>query len=329
MNSIRKTIAVMLIASLMLLTFSSCTNHKKEKNTKKNENLIRVAIINNDPNESGYRVANDLDMTNTFTEENGYDASFSYSIVNSEQIMYANQYIEEGVEYLLLSPANTSGWEETLAKAKEAGTKVILFDRTVDADESLYEASIISDMRKEGDMATEWLKNQNLDTYNIIHIQGVEGSSAQEGRSEALFEMAEKEGWNIVVSEFCDWNAIYAQNLVEKQIKEGKKFNVIYAENDDMAKGAVKALDNAGISHGLGGSVIIMGFDCNRWALEELLSHEWNYDGQCNPYQAKYIDQVIKKLENGETIEDKTIYLEEKSFDAETITPEDIELYGI
>ena len=173
------------------------------------------------------------------------------------------------------------------------------------------------------------LKNQNLDTYNIIHIQGVEGSSAQEGRSEALFEMAEKEGWNIVVSEFCDWNAIYAQNLVEKQIKEGKKFNVIYAENDDMAKGAVKALDNAGISHGLGGSVIIMGFDCNRWALEELLSHEWNYDGQCNPYQAEYIDQVIKKLENGETIEDKTIYLEEKSFDAETITPEDIELYGI
>ena len=47
-------------------------------------------------------------------------------------------------------------------------------------------------------------------------------------------------------------------------------FNVIYAENDDMAKGAVAALDKANISHGVGKDVIVMGFDCNKWALEEL-----------------------------------------------------------
>ena len=96
-----------------------------------------------------------------------------------------------------------------------------------------------------------------------------------------------------------------------------------------MAKGAVAALDKANISHGVGKDVIVMGFDCNKWALEELLKKNWNYDGQCNPFQSSYIDDVIKKLEKGEKIEKKTIVMEEKGFDAEKITQEDVDKYGI
>ena len=74
-----------------------------------------------------------------------------------------------------------------------------------------------------------------------------------------------------------------------------KTFNVIYAENDGMAKGAVAALDEAGITHGVGnGDVIVMGFDCNKWALRELLAGNWNYDGQCSPFQAAVIGGMIK-----------------------------------
>lgn len=72
-----------------------------------------------------------------------------------------------------------------------------------------------------------------------------------------------------------------------------------------------------------------MGFDTNKWALEELLKGNWNYDGQCNPYQASYIADVIEKLENGEEITEKTIIMEEKGFDATTITQEDVDTYGI
>ena len=96
-----------------------------------------------------------------------------------------------------------------------------------------------------------------------------------------------------------------------------------------MAKGAVAALDKANISHGVGKDVVIMGFDCNKWALQELKKKNWNYDGQCNPFQADYIDDVIKKLEAGETLTEKTIILEEKGFDANEITDADIEQYGI
>ena len=100
-------------------------------------------------------------------------------------------------------------------------------------------------------------------------------------------------------------------------------------ENDDMAKGAVAALDRANISHGVGKDVIVMGFDCNKWALQELKAGNWNYDGQCNPFQSSYIVDIIKKLENGETLSQKTIIMDEKGFDASTITDADVEQYGI
>ncbi len=286
---------------------------------------IKVGIINNDPNESGYRTANVNDMKNTFTKKNGYKAQFFYSLKNDEQIAAAKKFVQDEVDYLLISAAGTSGWTSVLKDAKDAGVKVILFDRTIDADDSLYEASIVSDMAQEGKTAVDWLAKQGLSEYNIIHIQGVMGSSAQIGRSGALDAKVKAESnWNIVTQQTAVWNAENAQQIVQSVIDSGKKFNVIYAENDDMAKGAVAALDKAGISHGVGKDVIIMGFDCNKWALEELLAKKWNYDGQCNPFQAAYIDDIIK---NG--AKKKTVIMVEKGFDAASITKADVTKYGI
>ena len=291
--------------------------------------LIKVGIINNDPNESGYRTANDKDLKAMFTEENGYEASFAYSLKNDEQITAAQKFIQDGVDYLLLSAADTAGWDSVLKDAQDAGIRVILFDRTIDADASLYEASIVSDMAKEGQTAVDWLKGQGLSEYKIIHLQGVMGSAAQQGRSGALDEAVASDGWTLVTQQTAEWNAEKAQPIVQSVIDSGESFNVIYAENDDMAKGAVAALDKANISHGVGKDVIVMGFDCNKWALEELLNQNWNYDGQCNPFQASYIDDIIKTLESGGTISEKTIIMEEKGFDAASITQEDVDKYGI
>lgn len=320
-----KKILSIILALVMILSLAACTGDSGDEG-----GLIKVGIINNDPNESGYRTANDADMKRVFTEENGYDASFYYSLKNDEQIAAAQQMIQDEVDYLLLSAAGTSGWDTVLQDAKAAGIQVILFDRTIDADDSLYVASIVSDMAKEGQTAVEWLASQNLSEYNVIHIQGVMGSAAQIGRSGALDEKAAAEAnWNIVKQQTAEWNAETAQQIVQSVIDAGTSFNVIYAENDDMAKGAVAALDSAGITHGVDGDVIIMGFDCNTWALEELLKGNWNYDGQCNPFQADYIHEIIQKLEKGETITEKVVILDEKGFDAKTITQEDVDNYGI
>lgn len=332
----KKKLVTLLLVATMAIGLVACgkkADNQAENETAKTEDsagdLITVGIINNDPNESGYRTANDKDLKEMFTEENGYKASFAYSLKNDEQITAAQKFIQDGVDYLLLSAADTAGWDSVLKDAQDAGTRVILFDRTIDASEDLYEASIVSDMEKEGKTAADWLKGQKLDEYNIIHIQGVMGSAAQKGRSAAVDAAVESDGWKIVTQQTAEWNAEKAQQIVQSVIDSGEKFNVIYAENDDMAKGAVAALDKANISHGVDKDVIIMGFDCNKWALEELLAGNWNYNGQCNPFQASYIDEVIKTIESGNEVKEKTIIMDEKGFDATTITEEDVENYGI
>ncbi len=326
----KKLLSLLLVFAMVIaLASCGCSGETAADPTEGGE-LIKVGIINNDPNESGYRTANDADMKRVFTVENGYEASFAYSLKNDEQIAAAQKFIQDEVDYLLISAAGTAGWDTVLQDAQAAGIEVILFDRTIDADDSLYVASIVSDMAKEGQTAVDWLAAQGLDTYNVIHIQGVMGSSAQIGRTGALDEMvAANDNWNLVTQQTAEWNAETAQQIVQAVIDSGKEFNVVYAENDDMAKGAVAALDAAGITHGVDGDVIIMGFDCNKWALEELLNGNWNYDGQCNPFQADYIDEIIEGLENGNAPAEKVVIMEEKGFDATTITAEDVENYGI
>lgn len=330
-----KKLFAILMAAMMLVGLTACGGEDKPTSGSNeadsgSSNLIKVGIINNDPNESGYRTANDKDLKNKFTPENGYEASFAYSKKNDEQMQQAQKMIQDEVDYLLLSAAGTSGWDTVLKEAKDAGTKVILFDRIVDADESLYEAGVVSDMDKEGETAVEWLKKQNLDKYEIIHIQGEMGSAAQLGRTGALDKQVKADkNWKIVAQQAADWNTETAQQIVQTAIDAKKSFNVIYAENDDMAKGAAAALDKANISHGVDKDVIIMGFDCNKWALQELKKGNWNYDGQCNPFQADTLDEIIQKLQKGESIPEKKIYMEEKGFDAKEITDEEIEKFGI
>ena len=324
----KKKILAIVLAAAMVIGLTACGGAADSGNSG-SKGLIKVGIINNDPNESGYRTANDKDLKATFTEANGFEASFAYSLKNDEQITAAQKFIQDGVDYLLLSAADTAGWDSVLKDAKDAGIHVILFDRTIDADPSLYDASIVSDMDKEGQTAVEWLKAQNLGEYNIIHIQGVMGSAAQKGRSGAVDAAVASDGWNIVTQQTAEWNAEKAQQIVQSVIDAGTPFNVIYAENDDMAKGAVAALDKANISHGVGKDVYVMGFDCNQWALQELLNQNWNYDGQCNPFQSSYIQDVIKQIEAGGAPAQKTIIMDEKGFDATTITADDVANYGI
>jgi len=295
--------------------------------------VIKVGVVNNPPSESGYREANVNDFINVFTKENGYDASFFYSIKNDEQLSAARQFITDGVDYLLISAAETTGWDAVLKDAQEAGIGVFLFDRMIDCDPALFEAAVVSDMAKEGETAVDWLLEQKLDAYNVIHIQGAMGSDAQLGRTGALDEQFASGKMTKVVQQTATWDEAEAKKIVESVINSGDAFNVIYAENDGMAKGAVAALDEAGITHGVDKDVIVMGFDCNKWALRELQAGNWNYDGQCSPFQAQVISDMIHTLEAGGSIEglneNKQIISVEKGFDARTITEDDILTYGL
>ncbi len=319
----KKSIIILLVVALV---FGLCACTAKGPGAK---GPIKVGIVNNPPSESGYRAANVADFEKVFTEANGYKVSTFYSLKNDEQLNAAAQFVTDGVDYLLISAAATDGWDTVLKNAKEAGIKVFLFDRMMNADESLYEAAVVSDMANQGTTAVNWLKEQKLPEYNVIHIQGAMGSDAQIGRTAALDTEFAAGTMKKVVQQTATWDEATAKQIVESVINSKEKFNVIYAENDGMAKGAVAALDEAGITHGVGKDVVVMGFDCNKWALRELLAGNWNYDGQCSPFQAAVIEGMIKKLEAGEKLAQKKVISEEKGFDAKTITQADIDTYGL
>ena len=314
----------------LLLTLAMCLGMVAMANA---DDLIKVGVVNNPPSESGYRAANVADFESVFTAENGFEMTPFYSLKNDEQLQAAQGFITDGVDVLLISAAETTGWDEVLTAAKEAGIKVYLFDRMIDVPEDLYEAAVVSDMAKEGETAVTWLKDQGLAEYNVIHIQGAMGSDAQIGRTGALDAEFEAGTMKKVAQQTATWDEAEAKKIVESVINSGEDFNVIYAENDGMARGAVAALDEAGITHGVNGKVVVMGFDCNKWALRELLAGNWNYDGQCSPFQAAVIDGMIKTLQDGGAIEGlneaKQIISVEKGFDAREITEDDIATYGL
>ncbi len=291
---------------------------------------IKVGVINLDPAESGYRAANVADLQATFTAENGYDATFVTAPTADKQLEAFRSLITAGVEYILVSAAEVTGWDEALAEAQENGIKVFLFDRLIECDPSLFTAAVISDMDKEGETAVAWLESLGLEEYNILHIQGQLGSAAQLGRSGALTAKCDAtDNWTIVREGTGgdNWDENEARKIAEAAINAGEKFNIVYAENDGMARGVVAALDAAGITHGVNGDVIVMGFDCNKWALRELLAGNWNYDGQCSPFQAKLIDQMIKG--EMEVPADNIVINEEVGFDARTLTEADVEAFGL
>jgi len=296
---------------------------------------IKVGIVNLHPSESGYREANVKDMDRVFNAANGYTVLKSNDNTLDAQLNAARQFINEGVKYLLISGADANGWTPVLTAAKNAGVKVFLFDRMLNVDQNLYEAAVVSDMANQGKTAVAWLKSLNLPTYNILHIQGQIGSDAQKGRTGPLDEaIAANSNWNLVRrgTGGDTWSADEAKKIVEAAIAARENFNIIYAENDGMAEGAMKALQAAGITYGVNGNVKIMGFDCNKFALRYVLNGDWNFDGQCSPFQADVIHGFIQKLEAGQSLglANKIVINEETYFaNPGKITAADVEKYGL
>lgn len=326
------TFSILCVLALLMLTpamvFSSGT---QEPASAAGSGLIKVGIVNLPPEESGYRQANVEDMNNVFSTANGYDAKQTNTADNSEQIAAAQGYIRDGVDYLLISAANASGWDNVLKSAKSAGVTVFLFDRLIDTDPSNYQAALVSDMATEGNTAMDWVLSQNLGTYNVILIRGQLGSAAEQGRSAAVLA-ARDAGKITIVADGTggdSWSLEEARKVVEAAIAAGKDFNVIYAQNDGMAQGAVQALDAAGITHGKNGKVKILGFDFNRFALRNVQAGYWDCDVQCNPRQAAEISRWIKAKADGAALPTGIVYQKEIYADTATITDDIITNSGI
>ena len=273
--------------------------------------------------ESDWRLASSASMEETFSIGNGYNLIFDNAQQKQEnQIKAIREFIDQGVDYIVLDPIVETGWKSSLTEAKEAGIPVIVVDREVRLDdEDLYTAWLGSDFRLEGDRACAWLdaylQDIGLDNQvNILHVQGTSGSSAQIGRSQALFDAAKKNGWTILESVSGEFVQAKGKEVAEKALeKYGDRIQVFYCENDNMAYGVIEAVEEAGKKAGSDlehGDILIISFDSAREGLEHTMEGKIVVDTECNPLYGPALSRLLLDLDTGVEVPKKNYYEEEQ-----------------
>ena len=279
--------------------------------------------------ESDWRNANTRSMQQALSTENGFRLIIDDAQQKQErQITAIRNFIHQGVDYIILAPTTEQGWDTVLGEAKAADIPVIIVDRMIEVtDDSLFTCWIGSDFRKEGSIAVQWLHDHFAGKpLRIVHLQGNIGSSAQLGRTASLDEgLAAHPEWTLATRDSGDFTQAKGQELIEALLTSGTTFDVIYAENDNMAYGAIDALKSAGLQPGR--DVTIVSFDANRTALEMVMNGEISFDVECNPLHGPRVQAVIAQLEAGQT-PPKFTFVEESSFDASRVTQELIDSRG-
>ena len=266
--------------------------------------------------ESDWRTANSESMKSTFSTENGYNLIFDDAQQKQEnQIAAIRNFIQQEVDYIVLAPVTESGWDTVLQEAKDAEIPVIIVDRMVNvSDDSLYTAWVGSNFKLEGQKACEWLKQyaaaKNMSEVNIVDIQGTIGASAQIGRTEALNEAVEANGWNLLAQQTGEFTQAKGQEVMESMLKQYDNINVVYCENDNEAFGAIEAIKAAGKTVGPDGDILVMSFDTTKQGITDTLSGDIVVNTECNPLHGPRVEQIIKQLQAGETPE-KQAYVEE------------------
>ena len=276
--------------------------------------------------ESDWRVANSESMKAVFTEENGYRLLFEDARQKQEnQITAIRKFIQQQVDYIVLMPISEDGWDSVLQEAREAEIPVILVDRMADVEDGdLYAAHVGSDFLAEGAQAAAWIEEAfpGEDPVRIIHIQGTQGPTAQLGRTAALeAAVAAHPHWELLAQLDGDFTQAKTYEVMTDYLTalpDGGDIDVVYCENDNIAFGALQALEEQGYPCGRKG-VNIITFDATRGALAECLNGKIALAVECNPLLGPLVEEVIQTMEAGRTPE-KHHYVEEQLFTREDLT---------
>lgn len=332
----RKLIVVVGLLFCVMLWVSSCSTGRVEVGELSGEELLRgedaLAVEDEEAivvgfcqvgSESDWRLANTASFRNTFTEENGYYLIFEDAQNKQEnQIKAIRNFILQEVDYIILDPIVETGWDGVLEEAKEAGIPVIVSDRQVQvADTSLYTCWVGSDFLEEGRRAGEWLANyleeqgRSGEKIQIVTLQGTLDSSAQLGRTEGFGQvLSEHDNWNMLERQTGDFTQAKGQEVMEEFLGKYEDIDVVVCENDNMAFGAVEAIQAAGRTCGQDGDIIVISFDATSAAFQAMLDGEINAAFECNPLLGPLVSDIIQRLERGEEVE-KVQYVEETYFD--------------
>jgi len=249
--------------------------------------------------ESDWRTANSASFKET-AEKLGVKLIFSDAQQKQEnQISAMRSCIQQGVNVIALPPVVETGWDAVLQEAKDAGIPVIVVDRSVTADPSMYASHIGSDMVIEGQRAAEEFNKLLPNGGNILELSGTTGSGAAVGRAKGF---REKLNPNIIILDSQTGNFTRAEGkpVMEAFLKKYEgQIQGVFFHNDDMAIGAVEAIKAAGFKPG---DLIMVSVDGTRGGFQLMIDGWLQADVECNPLLGPQVMDLALKLMNGETI---------------------------
>ena len=261
--------------------------------------------------ESAWRTANSASMRGE-AEKRGVDFKFSDAQQKQEnQIKALRAFIAQKVDVILLAPVVSAGFEPVLKEAKAAKIPVILTDRTVTVSEpDLYVTFIGSDFVEEGRRVGKWLADKTGGKANIVELQGTTGAAPAIDRKKGFEEaISSHPDMKIVMTQTGEFTRAKGKEVMQAFIKSaqgnGTKIDAVFAHNDDMALGAIQALEEAGMKPGT--APLVVSIDGVKGAFEAIVAGKLDATCECNPLIGPLVFDTAEKITSGQEVPKKII----------------------
>ncbi len=266
--------------------------------------------------ESAWRTANTNSMKNE-AEKRGIVLKFADGQSKQEnQIRAVRSFVTQRVDAIVIAPIVETGWDNVLREAKRAKIPVIVMDRKIQtSDESLYTCFIGSDFYEEGRMAADWLAKNAGGKTKIVELQGEPGSAAANERRKAFGDaIAKHPQFTIIDSQSGNFRRSQGKEVMEAFIKKhGRDIEIVYAHNDDMALGAIQAIEEAGLKPGQ--DILIVSIDAIKEAVQAVADGKISVTVECNPLFGPKVYDTIERILRGEQVE-RVSYNQDELFDS-------------
>lgn len=315
------------LVPLTLLLSSNKNNRRKnsEQNPANEEKLILG--FSQIGSESAWRTRNTESIFEA-AEANNIQIIFDDAQQKQEnQLKAIRSFIVYQVDVIAFVPIVEDGWDNVLQEAKEAGIPVIIVDRQINADSSLYAGFLGENGFEEGFSAANFLVKKCKDKegpINILELYGTENSSVVIARAEGFRSVIKKEPkYNIVRTENGDFLRSRGKEIADKIIQENggfklgnTKIDVIYSHNDSMTLGLLDSFSNNKIAPQ---DFIIISIDAEQKSIDALVRGELNCVVECNPNLGPTLMKLVKEIAKGNPIQpvtymNETIFTEDDDF---------------
>ena len=250
--------------------------------------------------ESEWRTANTASIKET-ADELGVTLKFSDAQQKQEnQIKAIRSFIAQGVDVIGVPPVVETGWETVFKEAQDAGIPIILVDRRADVPEDMYVSYLGSDFVEEGRKAGNEMNKLLPDGGKIVELVGTVGSAPANDRFSGFRETLNP-NIEIIDSQSGDFTRAKGKEVMEAFLKKyGNEITALYAHNDDMALGAIQAIEEYGLKPGE--DIKIVSIDAVRGAFQAMIDGKLNVTVECNPLLGPQFYDLALKVVNGEEV---------------------------